>query len=443
MSRTDRFGAPVSHGNQAEIDTLNGAAVQMLRYAPDPTGMASALLESAPDFVMARCFLARAYLTASDKRRRPLLVEQYDELTKRAHLANDREAGHIEALGLWLKGDFLGASHKYGEVLGRYPRDLIALQYGHQTDFLLGQATSTRDRPARALPHWSEADEDYSYVLGMRAFGLEEAGHYAEAEDMAWRCVNMNHTDSWGVHALAHCLEMQGKAEEGIRFMNAREADWGQDSYMTIHNRWHLGLYHLERAEFAEALALHDQYMGLHAGSELMDMHDSAAMLWRLGLDGVDVGNRWAAVAVAYAEVAEQSYMAFTDIHAMMAFVSTERWADADRQMAAMKAAAAGTGTNAQVIAMVGLPLVKGFRAFGEGKYQKAADLLSAHHHMSHMIGGSMAQRDILNLTLLAAYMRLGDKGNAKALIAERTLAKPESPLTELFDRRVDAVGPH
>ncbi|MGB0507758.1 MAG: hypothetical protein ACPGGK_16345, partial [Pikeienuella sp.] len=130
-----------------------------------------------------------------------------------------------------------------------------------------------------------------------------------------------------------------------------------------------------------------------------------------------------------------------TDIHAMMAFVSTERWTEADRQMAALKIAAQGESCNAQVIGMVGLPLVEGFRAFGEGKYQRAADLLASHRHMSHLIGGSVAQRDVLNLTLLESYLRLGDSSNAKALIAERTLAKPESPLTEMFDRRAGAIN--
>lgn len=438
MYKTDRFGAPVSHSIQADIEFFNEAAVLMLQYAPDPIAILKPLLERAPDFVMARCLLAGAYLIASDKRRQPDLAKQYEELTKHAHLANERELGHIEAIALWLSGDFLGASQKYAEVSSHYPRDLVALQYGHQTDFLLGQAVSTRDRPTRVLPYWSDRDEDYSYVLGMRAFGLEEAGHYLEAEDVARSCVEMNYSDSWGVHAFAHCLEMQGKTEEGIRFMTEREVYWGHDSYLKIHNRWHLTLYHLERAEFDKALSMHDRFMMVTADSEVMDLHDSAALLWRLGLFGVDVGDRWEKVADGYADVAEQSYMAFTDIHAMMAFAKTGRWSEADRQIAALEQVAQENKHAAKVIGLVGLPLIRGFRAFGEGNHREAANLLSAHRHSGHMIGGSVAQRDILNLTLLEAYLKSGDRNNARGLLAERTLAKPESPLTEMFTRRAD-----
>ena len=69
MQHNDRFGAPVSHSDQTDIDTLGYAAELMLAYAPDPVGMVKTLIRKSPDFIMARCFLAEAYLVASDKRR--------------------------------------------------------------------------------------------------------------------------------------------------------------------------------------------------------------------------------------------------------------------------------------------------------------------------------------------------------------------------------------
>jgi hypothetical protein len=148
----------------------------------------------------------------------------------------------MQAIALWLRGDFYAASQAYADILNDYPRDMMALQFGHQTDFLLGHVSSTRDRPARMAGHWSEADQDYSFILGMQAFGLEECGHYPQAEAMALRCVTLNPRDTWGVHALAHCYEMQGKTEAGISFMENCEAMWSGKNYLSIHNRWHLGL---------------------------------------------------------------------------------------------------------------------------------------------------------------------------------------------------------
>ena len=433
MDKLDRFGAPVSHEDQSDIDVFGEAAELMLGYAPDPVGMTKALLEKSPDFIMARCFLAGIFLTASDKRRQPLLRKHYDELAMRVDQANEREKGHIHALKLWLDGELYAASQAYADILNTCPRDIVALQLGHQTDFLLGHASSTRDRPTRVMNHWSEEDPQYSYILGMQAFGLEEAGHYNAAQAMAERCVALNEKDTWGVHALAHCLEMQGKADEGIDFMVNCEDRWGNDTYMSIHNRWHLGLYYLERCEFDTALAMHDKHMQVTPKSELMDMHDSAALLWRLQMDGVDVGERWDVVADKYAVVIDQAYMAFTDIHAAMSFAATGRRAEAKAQIAVLETAARETTDTGNTIRLAGLPLVRGFDAFGRGEYTTAKRCLSAARHNSHLIGGSIAQRDVINWTLIEAAIRDDDSPMAQALLAERTFMKPHSPLTNLF----------
>jgi hypothetical protein len=141
-------------------------------------------------------------------------------------------------------------------------------------------------------------------------------------------------------------------------------------------------------------------------------------------------------VADKYAEVVDQAYMAFTDLHAMMAFAATGRAAEAEAQMAALTAAAKGQGAIADTIRIAGLPLVQGVHAFGQGDYARAKTLLSQARHNSHLIGGSIAQRDVINLTLMEAAIRDGDPAMAQALLAERTVMKPHSPLTDMFARR-------
>jgi tetratricopeptide (TPR) repeat protein len=436
MALFDRFGAPVSHIHQGDVDQFGEAAELMLGFAPDPVSIIKDLLTKSPDFIMARCFLAGVYLVASDKRRQPLLLKQFADLWIRKDAANDRERGHINAIKLWTEGRLYAASQAYADILNDFPRDIVALQFGHQTDFLLGHVSSTRDRPARMIGHWSEKDPQYSYILGMQAFGLEESGHYPQAQAMAERSVELNPKDTWGVHALAHCLEMQGKTDQGIKFMNDCEAHWGHDNYLSIHNRWHLSLYHTERCEFDQVLNLHDRHMKVTQKSELMDMHDSAALLWRLKLDDVDVGDRWEIVADKYGEVVDQAYMAFTDIHAMMAFAATNREAEANVQMAALENASKEKTPAGDIFRKVGLPLVQGFYAFGRGEYGRAKKLISETRHNSHLIGGSIAQRDVINLTLLEACIQDGDHQMAQALLAERTVMKPHSPLTNMIAKR-------
>jgi tetratricopeptide (TPR) repeat protein len=296
-----------------------------------------------------------------------------------------------------------------------------------------------RDRPARVMRHWSPADTAFPYILGIQAFGLEECGHYPQAEAMAERCLALNPADTWAIHALAHCYEMQGKTALGIAFLESAEPYWSRDNYLAIHNRWHLALYHVEHCRFEKALALHDDYMTVTAASPLMDLHDSAAMLWRLELDGFAAGDRWEVLADRYAEVIDQAYIAFTDMHAMIAFVASGRGTAAQALIDVLDAHADGPGTSALVIRAAGLPIVKGFHAFGNGDYDAAKTLLSGARHLSHLFGGSVAQRDVINLTLLAAAIRSRDRAMVEGLIAERTLLKPPSPLTGFLRARIDA----
>ena len=70
------------------------------------------------------------------------------------------------------------------------------------------------------------------------------------------------------------------------------------------------------------------------------------------------------------------------------------------------------------------------------GAIAEAASGLSAVRHLSHLIGGSLAQRDVLNLTLIDAATRAGDGALVQALVTERRLLKPETPLTEFLRHR-------
>lgn len=208
---------------------------------------------------------------------------------------------------------------------------------------------------------------------------------------------------------------------------------WAGNNYLSIHNRWHLGLYFVEDCQFDRALAVHDAYMKVTPKSVLMDAHDSTAMLWRLQMDGVDTGDRWEATAKLYEPVIDQAYMCFTDMHAMFAFMATGRESHARALLDALEANLDGPTSSSIVIKAAGLPITKGIYAFGHGDYETAKQLLAGYRHNAHLFGGSIAQRDILNLTLLAAARRSGDQTMVEGLIAERTLLRPHSPLTNFL----------
>jgi hypothetical protein len=140
--------------------------------------------------------------------------------------------------------------------------------------------------------------------------------------------------------------------------------------------------------------------------------------------------------------MAEHSYYAFNDAHAVMAFAGAGRIDLAQRTIAAMERRAAGSDTNAMMTRDVGLPLARGVAAFAAGLYGDAIALLQPIRTIANRFGGSHAQRDLIHLTLVEAALRARHSRLARALIAERTQLKPSSPFNwQLTARSMDLSG--
>jgi hypothetical protein len=103
--------------------------------------------------------------------------------------ATSRERAHFEAQRAVAEGRWQQACRIWDELLLEHPRDALALQWACLWDFYRGDANGLRQRPARALPEWSESDPLFPCVLGLYAFGLEECNLYPQAEDVGRRAV--------------------------------------------------------------------------------------------------------------------------------------------------------------------------------------------------------------------------------------------------------------
>jgi len=188
-----------------------------------------------------------------------------------------------------------------------------------------------------------------------------------------------------------------------------------------VHNWWHLALFHLGLDEIDAVLELVDARVLGSESALVLDMIDASALLWRLQLRGVDVGSRWHALAERWTAVSEAGNYAFNDLHAMMAFVGAGRSDDATRLLATQeRAALAIEGDNVQFLRDVGYDATRAIHAFGAGRYGEAVQRLRGLRSHAHRFGGSHAQRDVIDLTLIEAAARDGQQLLAVALQRER-----------------------
>jgi len=437
----DARGIPVSTGSAEAIALYESAIVQLHSYVGDPIATIDRALVASPEFVAGHAFKALALATFSERQFAPAIADAVALARRHGAKANARERGLTAAAQHLSNGLWNDACVALDAVLVEYPRDALALQVAHLMDFYRGDALNLRNRVARVLPHWGHEVPGYSYVLGMYAFGLEECNQYEEAEETARAALAIQRRDSWAVHAAAHVMEMQGRIDEGIAWLTSRERDWSPDNGLAVHNYWHLALFHLDQGDHARVLAVYDS--AIHAGPALtlLSLVDATALLWRLKLDGADVGRRFAEVADEWEAKldGEGGFYAFNDLHAALAFAATGRDAAIAKLVARMHQAAEARDANAAMTRDVGLPLVKGIAAYGRGRYDEAADAIAPVRDIAHRFGGSHAQRDVLSLTLIDAARRAGRASLARHVLAERLVAKPEAQWGRRILARIDA----
>ncbi len=427
--RHDLRGVPVSSGSPAALERYEAALKQFQTYVGDPVATIDAALAESPDFVMGHLLKALALFLQSEKQFVPATEAALADAMRHEAGANDRERALMSAVRRFLDGDWDDGCRRLDHVLVDHPRDALAVQAAHLMDFYRGDALNLRNRVSRVLPHWDESVPGYSYLLGMHAFGLEEMNQYPEAEAAARRALALEPRDGWAVHAATHVMEMQGRIDEGVAWLESRRDDWAPDNLFAYHNWWHLALFHMDRGDHGQALALYDA--SIHPGPTqyALPLVDATALLWRLALEGVDVGGRFETVADEWEArlPGDRGYYAFNDLHAILAFVATGREAATSTLLAALALAAGREGTNAMMSRDVGLPLATGIVAFGQGRYGEAIAAIEPVRDRAHRFGGSHAQRDLVTLTLIEAALRDGQKALARHYIAERTVHKPGS----------------
>jgi tetratricopeptide (TPR) repeat protein len=383
-----------------------------------------------------------------------------------------RERAHIDALQCVLEGRWHSACSAWDALLVDHPRDALALQWAQLWDFYRGDLAALRQRPARALPEWDEHDPLQPFVLGLLAFGLEENNLYPQAEEAGRRALAANPRMPWAIHAVAHVMEMQGRFEDGAAWLRQTQPHWAEGNGFSTHLWWHKALFRLESLDTAGALRLVDSHLSGDALQISLQRVDAASLLWRLQLLGEDTASRCAALVAgwpllqdtgtpaddtaAVGTAAQAGYYAFNDVHAVLALLGAGEHQRAEAHVARCAARALlpeeARRTNHAMAREVGLPLMRGLLALARGDADAAVELIYPARAQAQRLGGSHAQRDLIDQTLLAAAAAEGLRHTpgrrrcrgpqrqalGRALLNERLLAKPATPLTRHW---FEAVG--
>ncbi len=399
---TDQWGLGVTTtgpGAPDAITALDQTVMSYLAIGRQTGGLLKSTLEADPGMVMGHCLKGYFFLLMASGPLQARVPKVLAAAEQELAAATPREQAHVQALKHWAMGDQGAAARVWEQILGDHPLDVLALRLAHHAYFYMGVAGDMLASIERVIGAWDESTHGYGFVLGMRSFALEESGDYAEAEKLGRAAVDINADDPWAIHAVAHVMEMQDRHSEGIDWITGLQPHWNAANNFRYHLWWHRALMHLGRGELEQALRLYDEDLWDPESDEYLDLCNDAALLLRLELLGVDVGERWQGLAEKVAGRTEERILAFIDCHFVAALAGGGKM-EAAREMADAMADAGG------VFAGVGATVSKALIAHREGDYASTARLLGDVRDTIVTMGGSHAQRNLFELILSDAEAR-------------------------------------
>lgn len=424
----DVRGLELSTASAVAAQHIDQAVSDFLNYLTTASAQVKLALEEDPDFVLALCFRGYFLMMLENRAVLPKVQETLDKTKPHLGAVTPRERLHVKALEAWAAGDLAGACLSWEELLTEAPRDLLALKLHHTMTFYTGRSHVLRAVVSSVLGAWDETVPGYGFVQGMYAYALEENGDYAAAERWGREAYDTNPEDLWAIHSVAHVMEMQGRSAEGTEWLDYSRENWAHKNPFKAHVWWHAALFALAQGDYDRALNLYDNELLSVNSKAYVDVSNQAALLKRLEIAGIDVGDRWDVLAEHAETRIEDHMLPFRDVHFCLALAAQGNIDGARRQIASMRSFAEdGEGWTAKVTGSTLIPLCEGLVAYETGDYGTACDMIWPMRNELGLIGGSHAQRDLFAQILSDTAQRGSRLAVARGLLAERVARRPSS----------------
>jgi tetratricopeptide (TPR) repeat protein len=432
----DLHGLSLSTASATTADLFNDAVLGFLKYRADTPKRAGKLIAADPGFAFGHTLRGYFLMTPFNAANVPAAREELGKARVLSAGISHREQAHVAALAAWVAGDIDATLGIWAQILAEHPLDVLAFRLHHFNAFWHGRPDLMGAQADAALGTWGRELPAFASMLGCHCFAHEELGHYAIAEKSGREAVELSPDDLWATHAIAHVLEMLGRHEEGIQWLETLEPNWEGGNNLTHHLWWHRGLYHFERGEFDKVLDLYDRRFRNLASPLVQsqpdfttDIQNAVSMLFRLQRQGVDAGDRWGELADRAQARIGDTLSPFTQPHWMLALCAAQRWEAAGRMLEALRAAPGEPeGGVGPLVRAYALPICEAILARARGDAARACDLMRPALAGMNRLGGSHAQQDVLEQLFLDCAVEARRKDDVALLIDRVRRRHPVPP---------------
>jgi hypothetical protein len=426
MARFDRYSLPLSTTSDLAAERYRTGIDLLLSLWPGTAETLDEAIAADPDFALAYAARARFHAIRAELTEARAKIATAMEIVARN--GTERERSHVEVLSLALNGQSAKALAGALAHTDRWPRDILILSLPLGAFGLFafsGMADHDRARVDLCERHARHFDADDWWFLTYRGWAHGENGNIPLGRSLTERALELRRHNVNAVHAVTHVLYEAGASDDAQAVIDGWLPEYDRSGVLHNHIAWHAALIALERGDTDRALAIYNDNVAppVATGVPINVVSDTSSFLWRMQAYGYTVPEGlWDDAAKYASEYFRQAGFPFADFHmALVAAATGDKAALEQRVDALVSMIDAGNLPAGPVVPAI----CRAALAFAEGHYAQCARILEPVAHEVVRIGGSGAQRDIVEDTLLVSLMRGGEADKARALLGERLHRRP------------------
>ena len=335
---------------------------------------------------------------------------------------DDREVSFLDAVTTRLRSDEETGAAALLRHIRLFPRDALAVSVAVPT-VAFGGLTSGR-QTAQLVEGLGRTYGDDWWYAGQLAFVRQDQERWGEAEELASYALSVEPASGHAVHARTHVYYETGQHTEGLAWLDGWIRSRGLDANHRSHFSWHAALHELMQCDVDAVRRRYERELAPPLVTGSRALVDSGSLLWRCHVTGTWEGSL---PSQAVCASAPDGWLlnpptAFAAMHSALGLAAEGD----DVGLAALRTIAHAHHDPAfrDVVA----PLCGALQQVVEHAFADAAERLTALLPRTGVLGGSMAQREVLEDTLVYALAQSG-QGDRAAAILDTRLSRRQSPL--------------
>jgi Tfp pilus assembly protein PilF len=428
---TDQYELPLSTTSCTARDAyVEGCAAKLTMY-PGVIEALDRAIAADPGFALAHAAKAHALLERGDAAAARVSMAVAKSLTVGL---SAREASHIAFFDKLVAGDAEAALLALHVHLSAWPRDAVVLATTAFTNGLIGNSGRAGQKRALLdlLDRLAPSYGDDWWFTAHHGMALSENGQHDAARPKIDRSLAQNPNNPWVAHARAHLCYEEGDPTAACAFLTSWLTTYPRSGSLYSHLSWHLALGHLAAGDAAAAYRLFGDAFSpdVHSGPPRGKLNDAVSFLWRWELAGHPRdADAWRTMHDFVNSAFPRAGLAFSDLHIALAQAVAGDEAELEQRTRQMdELARKGRYPSGPLVPAVS----RGFAAFERRQFSVAIDALEPIAGELERIGGSRAQLDLVEFTLLKAYVSADRPDDARRMQSGRHRGSSSIPIAGL-----------